>query len=144
MKHAKLGTLDVGRIGLGTMGMSHAYTGAGIDEGESIRTIHRALDLGVTLLDTAEAYGPFTNEELVGRAIKDHRDEVVLATKFGWISHVPGGTAPLDSRPRERSRRGRGLAAAARHRSHRPSLPTPSRSEHSDRRSGRRDGGTRC
>ena len=66
---------------------------------ESIRTIHRALDLGVTLLDTAEAYGPFTNEELVGRAIKDHRDEVVLATKFGWISHVPGGTGPLDSRP---------------------------------------------
>ena len=61
MKHAKLATLDVGRIGLGTMGMSHAYTGAGTDEGESIRTIHRALDLGVTLLDTAEAYGPFTN-----------------------------------------------------------------------------------
>ena len=99
MKHAKLGTLDVGRIGLGTMGMSHAYTGAGTDEEESIRTIHRALELGVTLLDTAEAYGPFTNEELVGRAIKDRRDEVVLATKFGWISHVPGGTAPLDSRP---------------------------------------------
>src|SRR4030095_14119991 len=94
MKHAKLATLDVGRIGLGTMGMSHAYTGAGIDEGESIRTIHRAFDLGVTLLDTAEAYGPFTNEELVGRAIKDHRDEVVLATKFGWISHVPGSTGP--------------------------------------------------
>jgi aryl-alcohol dehydrogenase-like predicted oxidoreductase len=63
------------------------------------RTIHRALDLGVTLLDTAEAYGPFTNEELVGRAIKDRRDEVVLATKFGWISHVPGGRGPLDSRP---------------------------------------------
>ncbi len=99
MKHAKLGTIDVGRIGLGTMGMSHAYTGAGIDEGESIRTIHRALDLGVTLIDTAEAYGPFTNEELVGRAIKDRRDEVVLATKFGWISHVPGGTGSLDSRP---------------------------------------------
>jgi aryl-alcohol dehydrogenase-like predicted oxidoreductase len=99
MKHAKLGSLDVGRIGLGTMGMSHAYTGAGTDEAESILTIHRALDLGATLLDTAEAYGPFTNEELVGRAIKDRRDEVVLATKFGWISHVPGGTGPLDSRP---------------------------------------------
>jgi aryl-alcohol dehydrogenase-like predicted oxidoreductase len=99
MEHAKLGTLEVGRIGLGTMGMSHAYTGAGSDEGESIRTIHRALDLGVTLIDTAEAYGPFTNEELVGRAIKDRRDQVVLATKFGWISHVPGGTPPLDSRP---------------------------------------------
>jgi aryl-alcohol dehydrogenase-like predicted oxidoreductase len=99
MKHATIGTLDVGRIGLGTMGMSHAYTGAGTDDAESIRTIHRALDLGVTLLDTAEAYGPFTNEELVGRAIKGHRDDVVLATKFGWISHVSGGTAPLDSRP---------------------------------------------
>jgi aryl-alcohol dehydrogenase-like predicted oxidoreductase len=99
MKHSKLGTLDVGRIGLGTMGMSHAYTGAGTDEGESIRTIHRALDLGVTLLHTAEAYGPFTNEELVGRAIKDRRDEVVLATKFGWISHAQGATGPLDSRP---------------------------------------------
>jgi aryl-alcohol dehydrogenase-like predicted oxidoreductase len=99
MKHATLGTLRVGRIGLGTMGMSHAYTGAGTDEAESIRTIHRAIDLGVTLLDTAEAYGPFTNEELLGRAIKGHRDGVVLATKFGWISHVPGGTGPLDSRP---------------------------------------------
>jgi aryl-alcohol dehydrogenase-like predicted oxidoreductase len=105
MKHSKLGTLDVGRIGLGTMGMSHACTGAGTDEGESIRTIHRALDLGVTLLDTAEAYGPFTNEELVGRAIKEHRDEVVLATKFGWISHVnppsrrsPGRRAPQTRR----------------------------------------------
>jgi aryl-alcohol dehydrogenase-like predicted oxidoreductase len=99
VEHAKLGGLDVGRIGLGTMGMSHAYTGAGTDDRESVRTIHRALDLGVTLIDTAEAYGPFANEELVGRAIKDRRDEVVLATKFGWISHVPGGTGPLDSRP---------------------------------------------
>jgi aryl-alcohol dehydrogenase-like predicted oxidoreductase len=99
MKHTKLGTLEVGRIGLGTMGMSHAYTGAGTDEDESIRTIHRALDLGVTLIDTAEAYGPYTNEELVGRAIKRRRDEVVLATKFGWISHVPGGGGGLDSRP---------------------------------------------
>jgi aryl-alcohol dehydrogenase-like predicted oxidoreductase len=99
MKHTKLGILEVGRIGLGTMGMSHAYTGAGTDEDESIRTIHRALDLGVTLIDTAEAYGPYTNEELVGRAIKARRDEVVLATKFGWISHVPGGRGGLDSRP---------------------------------------------
>ena len=70
MKHATLGTLDVGRIGLGAMGMSTAFTGAGKDDAESIRTIHRALDLGVTLLDTAEIYGPFTNEELVGEAIK--------------------------------------------------------------------------
>ena len=99
MKHIKLGTLDVGRIGLGGMGMSSAYTGAGIDDAESIRTIHRALDLGVTLIDTAEIYGPFTNEELVGKAIKDRRDEVVLATKFGSISHAGGGAWNLDSSP---------------------------------------------
>ena len=99
MKHVKLGTLEVARIGLGAMGMSAAYTGAGTDEAESIRTIHRALDLGVTLIDTAEAYGPFTNEELVGRAIRGRREEAVLATKFGWISHVPGGRGGLDSRP---------------------------------------------
>ena len=88
MKHIKLGDLNVSRIGLGAMGMSAAYTGAGTDDAESIRTIHRALELGVTLLDTAEIYGPFMNEELVGRAIKGHRDEVVLATKFGLISHA--------------------------------------------------------
>jgi aryl-alcohol dehydrogenase-like predicted oxidoreductase len=80
VKHIKLRELDVSRIGLGCMGMSHAYTGAGSDDAESIRTIHRALELGVTLLDTAEIYGPFTNEELVGRAIKGRRDQVVVAT----------------------------------------------------------------
>jgi aryl-alcohol dehydrogenase-like predicted oxidoreductase len=96
MKRVTLGDLEVGRIGLGAMGMSGVY-GAG-DEAESVRTIHRALDLGVTLLDTAEVYGPYHNEELVGRAIKDRRDEVVLATKFGLISHTsPGGG--LDSSP---------------------------------------------
>jgi aryl-alcohol dehydrogenase-like predicted oxidoreductase len=99
MKHIHLGTLDVGRIGLGAMGMSTAFTGAGKDDAESIRTIHRALDLGVTLLDTAEIYGPFINEELVGDAIKDRRDQVVLATKFGMISHVGEGPGHLDSSP---------------------------------------------
>ena len=97
MKHVTLGTLDVGRIGLGAMGMSAAYTGAGSDDAESIRTIHRALDLGVTLIDTAEVYGPYTNEELVGRAIKDRRDQVVLATKFGFMSHT--GRPQVDSSP---------------------------------------------
>src|SRR6478736_920671 len=92
MKHALLGTLEVSRIGLGAMGMSHGYTGAGSDDDESIRTIHRALDLGVNLIDTAEIYGPYINEELVGRAIKGRRDEVVLATKFGLVSH--GGAGP--------------------------------------------------
>jgi aryl-alcohol dehydrogenase-like predicted oxidoreductase len=83
MKHIRLGDLDVSRMGLGAMGMSSAYTGAGTDDAESIRTIHRALELGVTFIDTAQTYGPFINEELVGRAIKGRRDEVVVATKFG-------------------------------------------------------------
>jgi len=99
MKHIRLGNLDVGRIGLGAMGMSTAFTGAGKDDAESIRTIHRALGLGVTLLDTAEIYGPFINEELVGEAIKDRRDQVVLATKFGMISHAGEGPGHLDSSP---------------------------------------------
>jgi aryl-alcohol dehydrogenase-like predicted oxidoreductase len=99
MQHIDLGTLDVGRIGLGAMGMSTAFTGAGKDDAESIRTIHRALDLGVTLIDTAEVYGPFRNEELVGEAIEDRRDQVVLATKFGMISHVGEGPGHLDSSP---------------------------------------------
>src|SRR3984957_709867 len=99
MKHIHLGTLDVARIGLGAMGMSTAFTGAGKDDAESIRTIRRALDLGVTLLDTAEIYGPYTNEELVGRAIDGRRDQVVLATKFGLVSHSGGGPGVLDSSP---------------------------------------------
>jgi aryl-alcohol dehydrogenase-like predicted oxidoreductase len=99
MKHIRLRGLEVSRIGLGAMGMSAAYTGAGTDDAESLRTIHRALELGITLIDTAETYGPFTNEELVGRAIKGHRDQVVLATKFGRISHARGGRRILDSSP---------------------------------------------
>jgi aryl-alcohol dehydrogenase-like predicted oxidoreductase len=99
VKHIKLRDLDVSRIGLGAMGMSAAYTGAGSDDAESIRTIHRALDLGVTFLDTAEVYGPFTNEELVGRAIRGRRDQVVVATKFGMVSHAGGGPGHLDSSP---------------------------------------------
>ncbi|QJT06197.1 aldo/keto reductase [Streptomyces asoensis] len=99
MKHIKLGDLDVSRIGLGAMSMSHAYTGAGSDDAESIRTIHRALDLGVTLIDTAEVYGPYTNEELVGRALKGRRDQAVVATKFGVMSHTDQGAGALDSSP---------------------------------------------
>jgi aryl-alcohol dehydrogenase-like predicted oxidoreductase len=74
MQRVKLGALEVGRIGPGAMGMSAAYSGAGKDDAESIRTIHRALDLGVTLIDTAEVYGPSTDEELVGRALAGRRD----------------------------------------------------------------------
>jgi aryl-alcohol dehydrogenase-like predicted oxidoreductase len=99
MKHVSLGSLDVSRIGLGTMGMSAYYTGAGSDDAESIRTIHRALDLGVNFIDTAEVYGPYANEELVGRALAGRRTEVVLATKFGLISHRQGDALALDSTP---------------------------------------------
>jgi aryl-alcohol dehydrogenase-like predicted oxidoreductase len=77
----KLNDLTVSDMGLGCMGMSAFYGTS--DEGEAIRTIHRAIELGCTFLDTAELYGPYKNEELVGRALKDRRDEVVLATKFG-------------------------------------------------------------
>ena len=82
------------------MTMAGFYTtGAGLDDAESIRAIHRALDLGVTHIDTAEIYGPFYSEELVGRAIKGRRDQVVVATKFGLVSHSGGGPGVTDSSP---------------------------------------------
>jgi aryl-alcohol dehydrogenase-like predicted oxidoreductase len=81
VKTRSLGDLAVSAQGLGCMGMSAFYGGR--DEGEAVATIHRALDLGVTLLDTSDMYGPHTNERLVGKAIADRRDQVVLATKFG-------------------------------------------------------------
>jgi aryl-alcohol dehydrogenase-like predicted oxidoreductase len=99
MKHISLGGLDVSRIGLGTMAMSGYYLDPSSSEAESIRTIQRALELGVTLIDTAEIYGPYTNEELVGRALTGRRDQVVLATKFGYVSHSGGGPGVLDSSP---------------------------------------------
>src|SRR3954469_23157837 len=99
MKHISLGGLDVSRIGLGTMAMSGYYLDPDSSEAESIRTIHRALDLGVTFFDTAEIYGPYENEELVGRALKGRRDSVVLATKFGLVSHAGAGPGTLDSSP---------------------------------------------
>jgi aryl-alcohol dehydrogenase-like predicted oxidoreductase len=99
MKHISLGGLDVSRIGLGTMAMSGYYLDPSSTDAESIRTIQRALELGVTFLDTAEIYGPFVNEELVGRALEGRRDHVVLATKFGYVSHAGGGPGVLDSSP---------------------------------------------
>ena len=101
MEKRKLGTsgLEVSALGLGLMGMSQSYgTAEERDERESIATIHRAIELGVTLFDTAEVYGPYTNEELFARALPGKRDRVIISTKFGFkIEH--GSMAGLDSRP---------------------------------------------
>jgi aryl-alcohol dehydrogenase-like predicted oxidoreductase len=98
MKMRKLGRNgpEVSAVGLGCMGMSAFYGAA--DEAQSIAVIHRALDLGVTLFDTAEMYGPHTNEVLVGKALKDRRDEAFIATKFG-INRQPDGSAITDGSP---------------------------------------------
>ena len=99
MKMRTLGhsTLSVSALGLGCMGMSDFYKSAA--EAESVATLHRALDLGLNFLDTADMYGPFTNEELVGRAIKGRRDQVVLATKFGNVRNEAGAFLGINGRP---------------------------------------------
>ena len=94
MQTRRLGGLEVSALGLGCMGMTHGYVRPEeVDEAEGIATIQRALDRGVTLLDTAEVYGPFTNEELVGKAIRGRRDRVVVATKFGIRGGADGSPA---------------------------------------------------
>src|SRR5580765_5471873 len=101
MQMRKLGRngLEVSAIGLGCMGMSFAYgRPEERDERESIATIHRAIELGITFFDTAEAYGPYTNEELLARALEGRRDRVVIATKFGF-RFENGVIAGVDSRP---------------------------------------------
>jgi aryl-alcohol dehydrogenase-like predicted oxidoreductase len=93
------------------MTMAGTYTsGGGLDDAESIRTIHRALELGVTHIDTAEIYGPFHSEELVGGAIKDRRDQAVVATKFGLVSHSGGErrVRVIDRAPRASMQQSRG------------------------------------
>ena len=97
MRSQTLRDLTVSAQGLGCMGMSEFY-GTG-DQAEAERTINRALDLGVTFLDTADMYGPFTNERLVGQAIAGRRDEVVLATKFGNERSEDGGFLGINGRP---------------------------------------------
>ena len=98
MEQRRLGQgLEVSAVGLGCMGMSDFYGPR--DDAQSIETIHRALDLGVTFLDTADAYGPFKNEELVGRAIRDRRDAVIIATKFGNQRGADGSFIGINGRP---------------------------------------------
>jgi len=102
MQHRTLGNshLEVSAIGLGCMGMSQSYgTPEERDERESIATMHRAIELGVTFFDTAEAYGPFSNEALLARALAGKRDRVVIATKFGFTFDENGAIAGTDSRP---------------------------------------------
>jgi aryl-alcohol dehydrogenase-like predicted oxidoreductase len=99
MRKRKLGKLGlvVSELGLGCMGMSEYYGPR--DDKESIATIHRAIDLGVSLFDTADAYGPFSNEKLLGRALAGRRDQVVVATKFGNVRSEDGGSHGIDGRP---------------------------------------------
>jgi aryl-alcohol dehydrogenase-like predicted oxidoreductase len=100
MQKRKLGNsnLDVSAIGLGCMGMSYGYGPAG-EKQEMISVIRAAVERGVTLFDTAEIYGPFTNEELVGEALAPFRSQVVIATKFGFKIDADGKQLGLDSHP---------------------------------------------
>ena len=135
MKKRTLGNsgLEVSAIGLGCMGMSQSYGPNPGDRQQMIGLIRAAVDRGVTFFDTAEVYGPFVNEELVGEALAPVRDQVVIATKFGFAFDDQGRSAGLYSRPEHIEARGRRLAPAARRRDDRPVLPAPRRPRGADR-----------
>ncbi len=129
---------QVSALGLGCMGMSFAYGGA--ETSQAINTIHAAMDMGVTFLDTAEVYGPFDNEVLVGKAIKGFRDKVQIATKFGFRI-LPTGQglermAGVDSRPAHIRESVEGSLEATECRDHRSALSTPRRSRGTGGRGG--------
>ena len=145
MELRTLGTqgLEVSAFGLGCMGMSDFYgTAEERDESEAIATIDRAAELGVTMLDTADMYGPFTNEQLIGKALTGRRDQFIVATKFGFVRQTDGSQT-INGRPELRAPSVRRLPAASRRRRDRPVLPAPSGSLGADRGDGRRDGGAR-
>jgi len=131
MEKRRLGAqgLEVSALGLGCMGMSEFY--GRTDESEAVATIHRALELGVTFLDTADMYGPFVNEQLVGKAIAGHRDQVVLATKFGNVRGERGEFLGINGRPEyvreacEASLRRLGVDTIDLYYQHRVDLETP-------------------
>ena len=107
--------LEVSALGLGCMGMSHGF-GPAADEAEMVSLMHSAFDLGITFFDTAEMYGPFINEKLVGRALKPLRDKVVIATKFGFdIDESGKATGKLNSKPCPHQGGSRGVSQAIGH-----------------------------
>ena len=131
--------LQVSALGLGCMGMSQSYGPNPGDRDEMVAVLRGAVERGITFFDTAEVYGPYVNEELVGEALQPLRDQVVIATKFGWDIR-DGRSVGLDSRPEQIRRRGRSVAAATANGPDRPALPAPRRPRraHRGRRRGRR------
>ena len=137
MQKRKLGNsnLEVSALGLGCMGMSFSYAPPFPDKQEMISLLRTAVERGITFFDTAEVYGPFTNEELVGEALAPLRDQVVIATKFGWkIDPSTGKNVGLDSRPERIRQVADASLQAAQDRCDRSLLSASRRSERADRR----------